>query len=216
MYSSIFKKFLMALSGVFLMLFLLQHLFINLTSLIPDDGLLFNKISHFMGYNPIVQFLLQPILLLGVCFHFVMGFILEFQNYTSRNKKYIKYSVDSSWGSKNMIITGLVILSFLGLHFYDFWVPEIDYKYINNYVLDESRYFDELKHQFHGNSIRTSIYCFSFILLGLHLYHGFSSSFQSMGLNFNRTNTLQKIGLFYSLFISIGFIAIALFHYFIE
>ena len=129
MYSSIVKKILMAISGIFLMLFLIQHLTINLTSLLPDDGNTFNNISHFMGYNPIIQFILQPILIFGVCFHFIMGFILELANYRARNVKYVQHETSASWASKNMIISGLVILAFLALHFYDFWLPEIEYKY---------------------------------------------------------------------------------------
>ena len=73
--SSVARKLFMALSGLFLIIFLTQHLLINLTSLISSD--LFNTISHFMGTNPIVQYILQPILILGVFFHFVMGFVLE-------------------------------------------------------------------------------------------------------------------------------------------
>ena len=86
----------MALSGLFLIIFLAQHLTINLTSIIPDNGNTFNTISHFMGYNPIVQFILQPILIFGVCFHFVMGFILEYQNRQARNEKYIYHKTRSS------------------------------------------------------------------------------------------------------------------------
>mgnify|MGYP003733683097 CR=1 FL=1 len=68
----------MALSAIFLMVFLLQHFLINITSVFSES--LFNSISHFMGTNPIVQFLLQPILIGGVLFHFIMGFILEIEN----------------------------------------------------------------------------------------------------------------------------------------
>ena len=89
MKSSIIKKVSMALSGLFLVIFLTQHLAINLTSIIPDNGKTFNAISHFMGYNPVVQFILQPILMFGVCFHFIMGFVLEYQNRQARNEKYI-------------------------------------------------------------------------------------------------------------------------------
>ena len=67
----------MALSGIFLMVFLLQHLAINLTSLFPDDGNTFNKISHFMGYNPLVQFVLQPILIFGVFFGQLIQLIMS-------------------------------------------------------------------------------------------------------------------------------------------
>ena len=183
MYSSIVKKFLMAISGIFLMIFLIQHLIINLTSLFPDNGATFNAISHFMGNNFMIQFVLQPVLIFGVCFHFIMGFILEFTNVRSRNQQYIKYDASASWASKNMIISGSVILAFLVLHFYDFWLPEIDYKYIKGGELDPGRYFHELQEKFHNDIIRTLIYCLSFVLLGLHLSHGFSSSFQSMGIS---------------------------------
>mgnify|MGYP006170315653 CR=1 FL=1 len=73
--SSIAKKVAMALSGLFLMLFLAQHFFINMTSVFSAD--VFNSISHFMGTNPLVQFVIQPILIVGVVFHFIMGFVLD-------------------------------------------------------------------------------------------------------------------------------------------
>jgi succinate dehydrogenase / fumarate reductase cytochrome b subunit len=216
MQSSIIKKLLMALSGIFLMFFLLQHLAINLTSLIPDNGKTFNMISHFMGYNPIVQFILQPVLIFGVCFHFIMGFILEYQNRKARNEKYIYHKTNSSWVSRNMIITGLVILAFLALHFYDFWIPEIEYKYISFEVSDQTKYFHELKEKFYGETYRTTIYCISFILLGMHLNHGLSSSFQSVGLTKSRSRLLKIAANIYSLLVSIGFITIAIFHYFVH
>ena len=213
MFTSILKKVLMALSGIFLMIFLMQHLAINLTSLIPDGGSTFNKISHFMGYNPVVQFVLQPILMFGVCFHFTMGVFLDFQNKKARKSKYVYHNTRSSWISKNMIITGLVVLAFLLLHFYDFWLPEMDYKYISQLLPAEDRYFHELQEKFH-NTYRTIIYCISFILLGLHLNHGLASSFQSVGVSSTRQKTLKIIANIYSLFISIGFSTVAIFHYF--
>ena len=214
MHSSITKKALMALSGIFLMIFLLQHLAINLTSIIPDNGNTFNIISHFMGYNKFVQFVLQPILIFGVCFHFVMGFFLEYQNRTARQKKYIYHKTRASWISKNMILSGLVILAFLVLHFYDFWVPEMDYKYINSEHPNNARYFHELQEKFHGQTTRTIIYCASFILLGLHLNHGLSSSFQSVGISNKKERVIRAVANIYSFSIAAGFTIIALFHYF--
>ena len=118
--SSIGRKVAMALSGIFLVLFLTQHFSINLLSVFSES--LFNQVSHFMGNNPIVQFILQPILIFGVLFHFVMGFVLELQNSKSRSTSYSVYKgkTNASWMSRNMILSGIVILSFLGLHFYDF------------------------------------------------------------------------------------------------
>ena len=84
--SSKSRKVAMALSGLFLILFLAQHFTIYFTSVISED--LFNKLSHFMGTNPLVQFILQPILIFVVIFHFVMGFILEIINRRSRKVNY--------------------------------------------------------------------------------------------------------------------------------
>ena len=87
--TSIARKVAMALSGLFLILFLAQHFTINVTSVFSDE--IFNMLSHFMGNNPLVQFVLQPILIFGVIFHFVMGFVLDFKNRKSRNVKYVNF-----------------------------------------------------------------------------------------------------------------------------
>ncbi|MBC5839518.1 succinate dehydrogenase cytochrome b subunit [Flavobacterium muglaense] len=211
--SSIAKKVAMALSGLFLMLFLAQHFFINMTSVFSSD--VFNSISHFMGNNPLVQFVIQPILIVGVVFHFIMGFVLDFKNRKARPIAYAKNNgaANSSWASRNMIISGLVILAFLLVHFYDFWVPEMAYKYVQFGPLDETRYFHELAEKFES-PVRTALYCISFVLLSLHLQHGFSSSFQSIGQNNKYTKGMKNFGLGFAYVIPFGFIFIALFHHF--
>ena len=211
--SSIAKKVAMALSGLFLILFLAQHFFINSTSVFSPDT--FNSISHFMGNNPLVQFVIQPILILGVVFHFVMGIVLEIKNNSARPISYAKNNgaANSTWASRNMIITGLVVLAFIVLHFYDFWVPEMVYKYVEVNPLDENRYFAELTHKF-VSPVRTAIYCVSFVLLSLHLWHGFNSSFQSVGFNNKYSKSLHTLGYAFAIVVPFGFIFIALFHYF--
>ena len=118
--SSIARKVAMALSGLFLVFFLAQHFTINITSVFSEET--FNFLSHFMGTNPIVQFILQPILIFGVIFHFIMGFYLEIINRKSRGKNYSRYvgKDNSSWISRNMIFSGGVVLFFLFLHFLQF------------------------------------------------------------------------------------------------
>ena len=209
--SSISRKLAMALSGLFLILFLAQHFTINFTSVFSED--LFNKLSHFMGTNPLVQFILQPILIFGVIFHFVMGFILEIKNRRSRKVNYSYQSgISSSWISRNMLFSGVVILSFLGLHFYDFWVPEIKYKYIEFLPDDSQRYYEELIHKFHS-PIRVAFYSISFVFLSLHLMHGFASSFQSVGVNNKYSNTIKTMAIAFSVIVPLGFIFIAIFHH---
>ena len=159
--ASIIKKIAMAVSGLFLIIFLLQHFIINITSVFSES--VFNQFSHFMGSNFVVQFIAQPILIFGVIFHFVMGFVLDFQNRASRKVKYVKYkgSSNASWMSRNMIISGAVVLSFLILHFYDFWIPEMNYKYVEFLPEDPNRYYNELSHKFE-DLVKVILYVISF------------------------------------------------------
>ena len=211
--SSIAKKVAMALSGLFLITFLSLHFFINMTSVFSADT--FNTMSHFMGYNPIIQFVMQPVLVAGVIFHFVMGMVLELKNRSSRPISYAKYNgaANASWASRNMIVSGLVVLAFIGLHFYDFWVHEIVYKYVDVNTIEPTRYYEELNHKF-ASPIRTGLYSLAFLLLSLHLWHGFNSSFQSVGFNNKYSKTLHKLGYSFAIVVPFGFIVIALFHHF--
>ncbi len=216
--SSIGRKVAMSLSAFFLMFFLLQHFAINILSVFNPD--VFNEVSHFMGTSSLIQFVLQPILIFGVVFHFVMGFILEFKNMSSRKVKYVKNkgAANSTWVSRNMIYSGLVILAFIVLHFIDFWFPEINTKFIQGdwsgtiEGIEGLRYYEELTHKFESH-IRTIAYVIAFILLALHLLHGFSSAFQSVGVTAGRKRTLQRIGIAYSIIIPLGFIFIAVYHH---
>jgi succinate dehydrogenase / fumarate reductase cytochrome b subunit len=194
------------------MVFLAQHFIINITSVF--SATIFNQFSHFMGTNALVQFLLQPILIGGVIFHFVLGFVLELQNSSARGTKYtvFKGSANASWVSRNMIISGATVLAFLGLHFYDFWVPEINYKYIEFLPEDPNRYHEELVHKFEDLG-RVIIYVISFFFLALHLLHGFASAFQSMGVNNKYTPALKSFGKVYAIGIPLGFAFIAIFHF---
>ncbi len=211
--SSIAKKVVMSLSGLFLILFLAQHFFINFVSVFGPKN--FNLISNFMGYNPLVQYIVQPILIAGLIVHFVMGIYLDYQNRKARPISYQRYDTasNSSWMSQHMVLTGLVVLAFLGLHLYDFWWPEISYKYVAVSEIVADRYYNELVHKF-ANPIRTALYCVSFVLLALHLLHGFYSSFQSVGFNNKYSRALSKFAYAFSILVPAGFIFIALFHYF--
>ena len=210
--SSIARKLAMALSGVFLVLFLGQHFTINMTSVISEKT--FNSISHFMGTNPLVQFVLQPILIFGVLFHFIMGFVLEIKNRKSRSIKYATFNgaANASWVSRNMILSGIVILSFLGLHFYDFWFPEINHKYIEFLPENPDRYYEELVLKFH-NRIKVILYSVSFLFLALHLYHGFASSFQTVGVNNKFSKSIKLFTVAFSIVVPLGFVFIAVFHH---
>ena len=216
--SSIGRKVAMALSAFFLMFFLLQHFTINILSVFSPET--FNEVSHFMGTNPLVQFVLQPVLIFGVVFHFIMGFVLEIKNKKALGIKYVKNNgaANSTWMSRNMIWSGAAILAFIVLHFIDFWFPEINTKFIKGdwsgtvEGVEGFRYYEELTHKF-VSPLRVGAYVLAFIFLGLHLLHGFTSAFQSMGATAGRKKTLQNIGKAYSIIIPLGFIFIALYHH---
>jgi len=217
--SSIGRKFAMAISAFFLMFFLLQHFVINLTSIFPDHGVTFNNLSHFMGTNPMIQYAMQPVLIFGVVFHFVMGFVLEIKNNSARKVSYAKNNgaANSTLMSRNMIWSGLAILAFMVLHFIDFWFPEINTKFIqgdwSGLHNGEFRYFHELQEKFHS-PIRVGAYIGAFAFLAMHLLHGFNSAFQSMGANNKYTKGLKTFGKLYAILIPVGFMIIALVHHF--
>ncbi len=211
--SSIARKVVMALSGLFLVIFLALHVTINFSSVLSPDT--FNTWSHFMGYNLLVQYLMQPILIAGVMVHFVMGIALEIQNRQARSIRYVRYngSANAPWVSRNMIITGLVVLAFLGLHMYDFWAHEMVYKYIEANPEDPTRYYTETVEKFHP-FWRTALYVVSFVLLALHLWHGFASSFQSMGINNKYSAAIRSFTRLYAIVVPLLFIIVALYHHF--
>jgi len=216
--SSIARKVAMALSGFFLLFFLLQHLTINFISVVcPGD---FNNVAHFMGTNPVIQFVMQPILAFGIIFHLAMGMYLEQKNRAARPSKYTynKPSANSNWISRNMIITGIMILLFLGLHFYDFWIPELKTKFVDGDMTGlnahgQYRYYEELQHKF-VDPVRVFLYIISFVFLSLHLLHGFQSAFQSVGFRHTKyTPIIKQLGNIYAIAVPLGFIIIAVVHY---
>jgi len=216
--SSIGRKVAMALSAFFLMIFLLQHLAINSLSVFSPE--LFNEVSHFMGTNPLVQFVLQPILIFAVVFHFVMGFVLELKNKKANGTAYAKNNggANSTWFSRNMLLSGITILAFIVLHFIDFWFPEINTKFIQGdwsgtmEGIEGFRYHEELLHKF-VNPARVAAYVVAFVFLGLHLAHGFTSAFQSVGAASLRKK-LATLGTAYAIIVPLGYVFIALYHFF--
>lgn len=210
--SSIGRKLVMALSGLFLLIFLLQHLVINLLSVINPDA--FNAASHFMGTNPIIQFVMQPVLIGGIIIHYLMGIRLTMLNKKARPIAYISdnQAANSSWVSRNMVVTGIMILLFIAVHFVDFWIPEITHKIEHGFGEPSDRYFNELV-AIMSNPVKASIYTVAFVFLGLHLAHGFTSTFQSVGFRHGKyTPTLVKLGKIYSVVVPALFIFIAWFH----
>ncbi len=196
---------MMSLSGLFLIIFLFVHLVINLTLFKGAET--FNAASHFMATNPLLQ-IMQYVLAAGFIIHIIMGIRLELKNRASRPIKYAKNNpgANSGWASRNMIVTGLLILLFLILHLKDFFV-EIKF----GEVPDDYK----LVTQLFQNPIYVGIYVIAFILLGIHLSHGFQSAFTSIGARAPKYyKCVKKLGIIYSYFIALGFSIIAIYFYF--
>jgi succinate dehydrogenase / fumarate reductase cytochrome b subunit len=203
--SSLGRKIVMSLSGFFLITFLLVHLGINLTLFAGADT--FNAASHFMATNPLIQ-VMQYVLAAGFIIHIIMGIRLEFKNKFSRPIKYSKNNAaaNSGWASRNMIFTGILVMLFLILHLKDFFV-EIKF----GEVKDDY----ELVTQLFTNPIYLVIYLIAFILLGIHLSHGFQSAFTSIGARAPKyLNFVKILGMAFSYLIAIGFSVIAIYFYF--
>jgi succinate dehydrogenase / fumarate reductase cytochrome b subunit len=203
--SSVAKKLFMAFTGLFLVLFLLVHLIANLTLFGGPDA--FNAASHFMGTNPLIQ-VMQPVLALGFIAHIIMGIVLELKNKSSRPVKYSKNNAaaNSSWPSRNMIITGVMIFAFLVLHIIQYFIPFKTTEIHNHY---------EFVVDLFKNPIYTIVYVVAFILLGLHLVHGFQSSLTTTGIRRAKyQKCIVNLGIAYSILITVGFSAIAIWFYF--
>lgn len=213
--STIGRKYAMSLSAIFLVIFLVLHLSVNLLSVISVSA--FNDASYFMGYNWVIQYIMQPILIVAVLFHFVMGIVLERKNKISRPIKYEvnNAAANTTWMSRNMIYSGLVILAFLALHMYDFWLHEMEYKYIpgSGDASNITRFWPEL-HQKFADLWRVILYIIAFVFLGLHLGHGFQSALQSVGARHPKYTPMAKaFGKWFAIIVPVGFIFIAFFHF---
>lgn len=212
--TTVAKKFAMGLSGLFLVLFLLMHVTVNFVSTISPS--IYNSLSEFMGYNFLIQAVMQPVLVIGVVFHFIMGITLEINNKKARPVGYVKFdkSSNTTWMSRNMIITGAVILLFLGLHMYDFFFPELANKFGTGYDPAQAHDFQSVLVGKFTDPIRVGIYVVSFVFLMLHLLHGFYGSFQSIGWGDRNSRAMKGFAKWFSIIVPLLFIYIALFHYF--
>jgi succinate dehydrogenase / fumarate reductase cytochrome b subunit len=198
----------MALSGLFLIIFLITHLVINSLTLASSKDL-FNEAAHFMATNPII-YAMQYVLALGFIIHIGMGVKLTIQNKRARSQEYVynKMSKNTDLSSRSMIVSGGLVIVFLALHLRDYFYQM---KFVG---LPEGTTDYDLVVNLFTNPYYTAVYVIAFIVLGVHLNHGFKSAFQSMGANHKKYNPLIKIvSTAYSIVIALGFSTIAIFHF---
>lgn len=197
--SSITKKYIMGLSGIFLIVFLVVHCGLNCLIFIPDGGQTFTHAAHFMGTNILMR-ILEIGLVLGFLVHIIDGFTLWYQNRTARPQGYAKLdaSKNSPWYSRSMGILGSLLLMFLIIHTGDFWIPNRLNQINTGQELD---LFAMMKEEF-SHIIVVIIYIASCFALFWHLLHGFKSAFQSLGFNHHRYNRwIELTGIAFSIII---------------
>lgn len=227
--NSVGHKLVMAITGLFLILFLLVHLAMNLTLVMNDvflfghqwgEGELYNTAAHFMISTPLIR-LMEPLLAAGFIFHIVYATIITVRN---RRHRPISYAVRagnhlSSWSSKNMYILGFALLLFLGLHiwnfFYRFRYTTMPETVVNGVTMDDS--YTVVADLFHSSVVYCLIYILAGLILALHLSHGFWSAFQTVGWNnLKWIPRLRIISIAFAVLVGAGFAIIPLYFLFVR
>lgn len=214
-YSSITRKVVMALAGLFLITFLVVHLAINLLLLSNDNGAAFKIAVEFMTTNPLVK-IMEIFLMGGFAVHIVIGVIIQVKNWLARPVRYkvAGYS-HLSFFSKYMIHTGAIIFVFLGVHFFNFYFVKLGWVSPPAGVGEEDFY--QMATLLFADKFYAVLYVVLMIFLGFHLHHAFQSAFQTLGLNHTKyTPFIKAISTIYSIVVPLGFASIPLFYIFIK
>ena len=214
--SSIGKKLLMSLAGIFLLSFLLVHLVINLLFIIFDDPMVYNKVAHFMSSNVLIK-IFEIVLFGGILLHVIYALILQVQNWIARPQRYSKtnYS-NTSFFSKFMIHTAMITLVFLVIHMADFYL-KAKFGHAIEIEVDGVMYHDFASEMIDKFKMLPFVifYIAAFIFLGFHLIHGFQSAFKTLGLEHKTyTPIIKVVANIYTFIIVAGFSLIPVLIYF--
>jgi succinate dehydrogenase / fumarate reductase cytochrome b subunit len=216
--SSIGKKLVMSLAGLFLIIFLLVHLVINLLVL-RESSQAFNLAAHFMGTNVVIK-IMEIVLFGGFLLHMIYATIVSIQNWIARPRGYKKTNhSETSVLSKYMIHTAVVLTIFLVLHLLDFYVKA---KFIGD--IGDVQYNGKEVHDMASLVIARFqiqwvvwVYIVALLGLGFHLHHGFQSAFQTLGINHPvYTPVIKTAGFIYTVIITLGFICIPILVYYLK
>lgn len=225
--SSLAKKYMMALTGLFLCLFLVGHLLGNLQLFVTgaEGAEKFNLYAKFMTTNPLIK-VLSYVTYASILFHVLDGFVLTIQNRKARPVKYVveKGSANSSWSSRNMAVLGTILLVFIVTHMQHFWYVMhfggieqviIGGESVKNLHTVVMNFFDPAMNQ--SALMMVCLYVFSMAAMGYHLQHGFFSAFQSLGLNHKKyTPMIKKLGTAFCILIPLAFASIPVYLYYIQ
>ena len=206
--SSIGKKLIMGITGLFLISFLVVHCFLNSLIFVNDGGLTFNMGAHFMATNWIIR-AMEVVLFAGLLAHIIQGFRLVLENQAARPVKYAVTagSANSKWYSRSMGLLGTLLLIFLIVHISKFWVIS---RFTGIPTLDANGHDDMfiIMVETFKNPLIVILYVLAMISLAYHLLHGFASAFQTLGWNHKKYSpVIRAVGIWYSIGISLLFAA---------
>ena len=204
LFSSVSKKFVMALAGLFLILFLPVHLFINFM-LLKSDPRPFNEAARFMVSFPLIR-IIEIVLIAAIIIHICYGIYIQIQNWRARPTRYaVSIKTKTSFFSKFMIWTGAAVFTFLIIHFFNFYFIRLGLAEGN------PEDFYSVAHSLFKIPAYNYIYLVCFVLLVLHLYHAITSAFQTLGLNHRLwTPVVKAFAWIYAIVIPAGFAVISI------
>lgn len=204
--SSLARKYLMGITGLFLWIFLVEHLSGNFLLFVGEET--FNAYAEFMGSNPFIR-AMEIVLFAAIIFHIIDGIVLTIQNRKARKTKYAyppsKGSKAGSMYARSMKYSGLVLLAFLILHLSNFWF-EARFGEPDSLYMEVRTAFEQWWY--------TLIYVIAMITVALHLNHGFQSAFQSLGLRHNKyTPFIKGLGTVFAIIFCAGFASIPIYFF---
>jgi succinate dehydrogenase / fumarate reductase, cytochrome b subunit len=221
--TTIGKKILVSITGLFLILFIIEHLAVNMLIIFDDTGRLFNEAAYFLTHNPVIR-IIEPVLFIGFILHILITVILSIQNLMQKDvnhgfsrHKTRKSSTGSAWTSRNMLILGLFLFSFLVIHMEHFFIKM---KFTGDPLLEAVIYDGVAVKNSYALVVNTlaeswwivAVYVIGAIALGLHLHHGIWSAFQSLGLSNKKwRKILNVLGLIMAIAIGVGYAFIPLY-----
>lgn len=208
--SSIGKKVTMAATGLFLCVFLIEHIYGNVLLYFNDGGAAFNEYSHSAVRNILIR-IIEIFLFAAIILHVIQAIMITRENNMARPVKYAvsTSTAGSSWFSRNMGITGSVIFFFIVVHLYQFFVP-----YRITHAMGGQNLAQMVKAAFQS-PIYAGIYLVGVTFLFFHLNHAVRSSFHTLGLNDKKYTPFWKIaGSAFAWIMWLGFASFPILFYF--
>lgn len=209
--STLGRKLIMALTGLFLILFLVVHLLGNLQLLKGDNGEAFNRYADFMGHNPLIQTISIGNFFF-IVLHIVTSILLTLKNRAARPVQYAYNNMGKSspWASRNMMLLGTIVLIFLVVHLQAFWAKS-KFGSLNDISIDGKSVHNlyEATQIAFAESWIVALYVLSMVGLAFHLFHGFKSAFQTLGFNHKKYSSLiHHVGVAFAVFVPAAYACI--------